>query len=46
VKENKEHIIAKWLEGNISDVELNTQYDADMNDDLKLIIDTATNGFL
>lgn len=41
MKENKEHIIAKWLEGNISDVELNTQYDADMNDDLKLIIDTT-----
>ncbi len=41
MKENKEHIIAKWIEGSVTDTELNTQFDADMSDDLKLIQDAT-----
>lgn len=43
MEENKEHIIAKWLEGTVTDAELNTQYDANMSDDLKLIQDAVEN---
>lgn len=43
MEENKEHIIAKWLEGTVTDAELNTQYDANMSDDLKLIQDAIEN---
>ena len=43
MEENKEHIIAKWLEGTVTDAELNTQYDANMSDDLKLIEDAIEN---
>ncbi len=41
MEENKEHIIAKWLEGSISDESLNHQYDAKMSGDLKMIKDVA-----
>lgn len=43
MEENKEHIIAKWLEGTVTDAELNTQYDAHMSDDLKMIYDATEN---
>ena len=39
MKENKEHIIAEWLEGSVTDAELNTQYDTDIATELKLICD-------
>ena len=41
VEENKEYIIAKWLEGSVTDTELNAQYDTDMSQDLKLINDAT-----
>ena len=43
MEENKEHIIAKWLEGTVTDAELNTLYDADMSHDIKLIQDATEN---
>lgn len=41
MEENKEHIIAQWLEGAVSDESLNSHYDVKMSSDLSRIRDAA-----
>lgn len=42
MEKKEENIIAKWFQGSISDAELNSKFDADMAEDLKIIQDATS----